>query len=169
MNRIAIFPGTFDPPTVGHLEIVNRGLKIFDKIIIAIGVNPQKNSLYEKERRLKWISDMFADKPNVSAEVYNELTVTFAKKMGACAILRGIRNSLDFEYEKRIDQINHHLFEDIETVYLIPLPETQFVSSTLVREIIKWNGDFSKLVPSNIYEDIISIQKIKHNQYDSIV
>ena len=90
MSKIAIFPGTFDPPTVGHLEIVTRGLKIFDKIIIALGINPQKSSLYEKERRLKWIKEIFKNNPNVSIEIYDELTVTFAKKMKADAILRGI-------------------------------------------------------------------------------
>lgn len=164
MSKIAIFPGTFDPPTVGHLEIVTRGLKIFDKIIIALGINPQKSSLYEKERRLKWIKEIFKNNPNVSIEIYDELTVTFAKKMGADAILRGIRDTTDFEYEKKIDQINRHLFEDIETVYLVSLPENQFISSSLVREIIKWDGDFSKLVPVNVYEDIIGMKKTKINQ-----
>ncbi|MDW8301275.1 MAG: pantetheine-phosphate adenylyltransferase [Bacteroidia bacterium] len=145
--KTALFAGSFDPFTLGHYDIVKRGLQIFDKIVIGLGVNTDKKALFEVEKRLFFIQEVFKNEPKVSAYTYSGLTIEFAQKIGACAILRGIRNSIDFEYEKIIALANRNQNPNIETVFLFSLPEYSFISSTVVREMIKHKGTLQGLVP----------------------
>jgi pantetheine-phosphate adenylyltransferase len=155
MERIAVFPGSFDPFTIGHEMIVRRALPLFDKIIIAIGVNPEKKHFFPLDIRKQWIEKLFAAEQKIEVQTYNMLTVDFCRKVGAKFILRGLRTSADFEYERLVGQVNRQLGNlDIETVYLLTLPEHTFISSTIVREIIKFKGDVSKFVPQIIANDI---------------
>ncbi len=155
MLRIAVFPGSFDPFTIGHEMIVRRALDLFDKIIIGIGINPEKKSFFPLDLRKKWIVQIFENEPKIQVETFQSLTVEFCRKMGAKYILRGLRTSADFEYERLVGQINRQLGNnDIETVYLLTLPEHTFISSTMVREIIRFKGDVSKFVPKIIADDI---------------
>ena len=150
MKRIAVFPGSFDPFTTGHEAIVLRAAPLFDKIIVAIGHNSQKNYMYNLEQRLNWIDDIFKDINNVEVASYEGLTINFCKEENAKFILRGVRNGTDFEYEKNIGQMNKEISEGIETVLLITDPEFTHISSSLVREIVKNNGDAKKYVPAQI-------------------
>ncbi len=156
MDRIAVFPGSFDPFTIGHEMIVRRALPLFDKIIIAIGINPEKKHFFPLHTRKTWIEELFADEPRISVQTYHMLTVDFCREVGAKFILRGLRTSADFEYERLVGQVNRQLGNnDIETVYLLTLPEHTFISSTIVREVIKFKGDVTKFVPQNIARDIM--------------
>lgn len=150
MKRIALFPGSFDPFTTGHESIVKRGLPLFDKIIIAIGYNIEKDGFFSLEKRLNWISQVFENEPKVEVEKYNGLTVNFCNKVNANYILRGLRTSVDFEYERAIGQNNRMLDDEIETVFLLTTPELTAVNSTIIRDIIKHGGDASKFVPKGI-------------------
>ena len=150
MKRIALFPGSFDPFTTGHESIVKRGLPLFDKIIIAIGYNIEKDGFFSLEKRLNWISQVFENEPKVEVEKYNGLTVNFCNKVSANYILRGLRTSVDFEYERAIGQNNRMLDDEIETVFLLTTPELTAVNSTIIRDIIKHGGDASKFVPKGI-------------------
>ena len=157
MNKIAVFPGSFDPFTIGHEVIVKRGLELFDKIIIGIGINIEKKHFFPIEIRKKWIENIFANEKRISVKTYNTLTVEFCRKQKARFILRGLRTSSDFEYERIIGQINRQLGKfEIETVYLLTLPEHTYISSTFVREVIKYKGNISKFVPKNIANDIMN-------------
>ena len=144
----AIFPGTFDPVTLGHEGLVRRALKIFDAIVIGIGANSEKKTLFSQEQRLAMLKATFADSKNISIEIFEGLTVDFAKKMGATTIIRGIRNGIDLEYEKPISAINHELNPDIETVFIVPDGSTSHISSSLVREVIKYKGRLDTLIPA---------------------
>ena len=156
MKRKAVFPGSFDPFTIGHEVIVRRALDLFDEIIIGIGINIEKKHLFTLEVRQKWIEELFANEPKIKVKAYNMLTVDFCRQEGARYILRGLRTSADFEYERVIGQINRQLGEfEIETVYLLTLPEHTYISSTFVREVIKYKGDIRKFVPENIARDIM--------------
>lgn len=150
MNRIAVFPGSFDPFTNGHLDIVRRGLLIFDQIVIGIGNNSAKKSLFSMELRMASIGKMFEDNPNVSVEQYQGLTIDFCIQVGASSILRGLRNSVDFEFEKSISQMNRKMHHKVETVFIMTAPEFAAVNSTIVREIIRNGGDASEFVPKEI-------------------
>ncbi len=150
MNKTAIFPGSFDPITIGHVDIVKRALPIFDEIIIAIGLNTQKKSLFTLEQRIEWISKVFKDEPRVKVESYNGLTVTYCQQRGAKYIIRGIRSSADFEYEKTIAQLNHMMMPEIDTFLILSSPELSAISSTIVREIIIGGGDTSKFLPKEV-------------------
>ena len=152
--KIAVFPGSFDPFTLGHESIVRRALPLFDKIIIGIGINESKKSFFSLKKRRHWIEQIFKDEPKISVETYHSLTVDFCKTVGATYILRGLRTSADFEYERLIGQINKALLQNIETVYLLTLPEHTHISSTIVREIIKYQGDISKFVPKIIADEV---------------
>lgn len=148
MKRIALFPGSFDPFTRGHEDIVLRGLKMFDEIVIAIGYNSQKNKRYfEIEYMEQKINETFADTPKVSVLVYSELTAGLAERLGASAILRGLRNTTDFEYENSISQVNRDLNKDLETIFLITSPQLAAVNSSIIREVHRYGGDVQKYLP----------------------
>lgn len=149
-EKIAVFPGSFDPFTTGHKEIVDRAYPMFDKIIIAIGFNSEKSSFFPLEKRKLWIEDAFTDKPKVFVDSYQGLTVDFCRKNNATFLVRGLRNSTDFEYEKNIAQMNKHLYPDIESVFLLSSPELSAVNSTIVRDIIRHGGDASQFLPTEI-------------------
>jgi len=153
-QRIALFPGSFDPLTYGHIEIIERGLKLFDLIYVAIGVNRQKQTLFPPEKRKKWIETYFANEPKVKSIIYEQLTVNLARELGASFLLRGLRNHQDMIDEARIQFVNSHLAKDIETIYLISKPETAHLSSTLVRELIHYKADLRGLVPEIVIQDI---------------
>jgi len=150
MNKTALFPGSFDPVTIGHVDIVNRALSIFDNIVIGIGVNSSKQSLYTLDRRLESLGKIFDSESRVTVEQYQGLTVDFCNKLGAKFILRGLRTSADFEFERTIAQMNKSMYGDIETVFILSTPELSAVNSTIVREIIKNGGEASKFVPAGI-------------------
>lgn len=150
MKRIAIFPGSFDPITKGHENILLRALPLFDEIIIAIGKNSSKQSYFSLEQREKWIKKVFAKEPKVKVETYTGLTIDFCKKKKANFILRGLRTSADFEFEKAIAQNNTMMAPEIETVFILPIPELSAINSTIVRDIIRNNGDATPFVPKGI-------------------
>lgn len=145
MKRIGVFPGSFDPFTIGHADIVKRFLPLFDEIIVAIGVNSTKKYMYETNSRIKHIQTIFEGDTTVSVEAYEGLTVDFCKRKGARYLLRGVRNTVDFEFERAIGQMNKDL-EGIETVLLMTDKETAAISSSIVREIKKSGGNISQFV-----------------------
>jgi pantetheine-phosphate adenylyltransferase len=150
MKKIAVFPGSFDPFTIGHEAIIRRALSLFDEIIVAVGANVMKKNFFSLETRKKMINKVFEDEPRVRVDHYDGLTVDFCKKNGAGYLLRGLRTSADFEFERAIGQVNRSLAPDIETVFLLTVPEHSFINSTIVRDIIKSRGDASKFVPAAI-------------------
>ncbi len=145
----AIFPGSFDPFTIGHESVVLRALELFDEIIIAIGMNSEKKGFLTVENRMKLIEDVFKDKDSVSVKQYNKLTISFCKDEGINFILRGLRTASDFEYERAIAQMNRFMENEIETVFLLTETKHTPVSSGILREILKYNGDVSKFIPKN--------------------
>ncbi len=152
MKKICVFPGSFDPITIGHEDLVRRAVPLFDKIIVAVGINSTKKYLFDLEQRLNWIRVVFADEPKVEVAYFEHLTADFCKEVGSKYLLRGLRNASDFDYEKTISQINNIIGDGIETVFLISTPANSHVSSTIVREIIKGKGDVSVFVPKAIKE-----------------
>jgi pantetheine-phosphate adenylyltransferase len=153
-EKIAIFPGSFDPITVGHVDIVKRALPLFDRIIIAIGANSQKQTLYPLEQRIKWIKKVFQKESKISVASYQGLTVNFCNEQNANYIIRGIRSAADFEYEKTIAHLNTAMFSNIETVLILSSAELSSISSTIVREIIRGKGKVEKFVPKEIIKDL---------------
>ncbi|MDZ4749054.1 MAG: pantetheine-phosphate adenylyltransferase [Saprospiraceae bacterium] len=149
-KRIAVFPGSFDPITTGHVDLVRRALTIFDEIIIAIGVNSQKQTLFPVEERKRWIQKVFEGDSRIRVDVFEGLTVHYCKKVDAHFLLRGLRNASDFDYEKTISQLNHIVGEDVETLFLISKPEFSHISSTIVREIIKGGGNAKPFLPDGV-------------------
>ncbi len=154
MHRICLFPGTFDPITLGHVDIINRALPLFDKIIVGIGLNTAKAPMYSAEQRLQWIKDIYKDEPKVEGGVYEGLTVNYCNQIGAKFILRGIRYVSDFEYEKTIADANRTLDKNIETVFLTGEPKYTSVASTIVRDIIRNNGDASPFLPEAVIQSL---------------
>lgn len=150
MKRIAVFPGSFDPITRGHENVVNRAAHLFDEIIVAIGHNTTKQTMFPIEKRLQWVQQTFASNANVRVEVYEGLTVDFCKKNKATFLLRGLRNGGDFEYERTIAHMNKALWSELETILVFTDPEFASVHSTVIREIIKNNGNVSQFVPTAI-------------------
>ncbi len=150
MSKIAIFPGSFDPITRGHVDIVNKGLLIFDKIIISIGINAKKTSLFSLEQRMDWIKETFKDNAKVDVQSYQGLTIDFCKQVDAQFILRGLRSPGDFEYEQNIAYANKEMVPDIETVFLLSGLSYSNISSTIVRDIIIHKGNFQKFVPEGL-------------------
>lgn len=150
MKRVAIFPGSFDPFTVGHLNIVNRGLELFDEVIIALGENSQKKYMFTLDQRKKLINQVFSEEPNVRVDSYSGLTVEYCNAQSAKFILRGIRNSRDLDFEQPIAQMNRELNPAVETVFLINKPEYSAINSSIVRDIYANGGDVSRFLPKGI-------------------
>lgn len=148
--KTAVFPGSFDPITSGHVDLVRRAVPLFDKIVVAVGVNSQKKYLFSLEQRLAWIEAVFADEPKVSVGQFEGLTAHFCQEIGANYLLRGLRNASDFDYEKTISQLNGIVGEGLETIFLISQPAYSHISSTIVREIIKGGGDATPFLPEGL-------------------
>jgi pantetheine-phosphate adenylyltransferase len=161
--RIALFPGTFDPITFGHIDIIERALPLFDKLYIGIGLNSNKAPMFSDKQRKLWLQEIFKDEPKIKVVVYEGLTVECCKKVKANYIVRGIRYVNDFEYEKAIADMNRSLDENIETVFLTCLPKYTSVASTLVRDVIKNGGDVSQFVPDAVLKTIQ--QNNKHEMF----
>ena len=157
MNRICLFPGTFDPLTLGHVVIINRALPLFDRIIVGIGLNAAKGPMFTPEQRLQWIQEIYKDEPRVQGAIYDGLTVEYCKKIGSKFILRGIRYVSDFEYEKTIADANRTLDPTIETIFLTGEPKYTSVASTIVRDIIRNGGDASPFLPDVISRSIPAV------------
>ncbi|MGI9552618.1 MAG: pantetheine-phosphate adenylyltransferase [Aurantibacter sp.] len=147
--RRAIFPGSFDPLTLGHSDIIRRGITLFDELIIAIGINADKKYMFSLDERKKFVSKAFEGEPKIKVMTYEGLTVNFCQKVGADFILRGLRNPADFEFEKAIAHTNRKLSE-IETVFLLTASSTSYISSSIVRDVIRNGGDYSELVPESV-------------------
>lgn len=145
----AIFPGSFDPITLGHYDIIKRSVKLFDEVIVAIGINSEKKYMFSLEERQQFIENAFIDEPKVSVVTYKGLTVDFCKKNNVEFILRGLRNPADFEFEKAIAHTNRDL-APIETVFLLTAASTSYISSSIVRDVIRNHGDYTKLVPKSV-------------------
>ena len=145
--RICLFPGTFDPVTLGHIDIIDRALPLFDKFIIGIGRNSNKTPMFSEDKRLKWLKEIYKNNTKVDALAYDGLTVDCCKSIGANFILRGIRYVNDFEYEKAIADMNRTLDENVETIFLTCLPQYTSIASTLVRDVLRNGGDVSKFLP----------------------
>ncbi|MBD0376661.1 MAG: pantetheine-phosphate adenylyltransferase [Flavisolibacter sp.] len=154
MQRICLFPGTFDPITYGHIDIIDRSLRLFDKLFIGIGVNANKEPMFSAEQRLEWLQQIYKNEPKVEGVIYQGLTVECCKRVQANYILRGIRYVNDFEYEKAIADMNRSLDGNIETVFLTCLPKYTSVASTLVRDVIRNGGDVSQFVPEIVLKTI---------------
>ena len=149
-KKIAVFPGSFDPVTKGHTDIINRGLKLFDEIIIAIGINSEKKYMFDLKKREQWLEEIYKNNSNVSVRSYTGLTVDFCKNSGADFILRGVRSVSDMEFERSIATMNKALVPGIETVFLFSDPSVSAISSTIVRDIIRNGGDASQFIPEGI-------------------
>ena len=147
MTRIAVFPGSFDPVTLGHIDIIERAVPLFDKIIIAIGKNSQKQGYFTLEQRLNWLQELYMHEQKISVDFYEGLTVNYCVAKNARYIIRGLRSAADYEYEKVIAQTNKTLNHDIETVFILSNPEFSHVSSTIVKEVLRNGGDITKMVP----------------------
>lgn len=154
MQRICLFPGTFDPVTLGHTDIINRALPLFDKMVIGIGRNVNKQPMFSEQQRLEWLNEIYRGNDKVEAVVYEGLTVNCCRLVGANFILRGIRYVNDFEYEKAIADMNRSIADNIETIFLTCLPQYTSVASTLVRDVLKNGGDVSKFLPDAVNETI---------------
>ena len=154
MKKIAVFPGSFDPITIGHVDIIERSVDLFDKIFVAIGVNTQKQYLFDLEQRLDWLREVFQNHPTIAVDSYEGLTTRYCDKVEANYIIRGIRSAGDFEYEKTIAHLNNSMNPNLETLLILSKPEYSSISSTIVREIIRADGDVSKFVPKEIVESL---------------
>jgi pantetheine-phosphate adenylyltransferase len=150
MKRIAVFPGSFDPITKGHEDIILRAVPLFDEIIVAIGTNSSKNYYFDLEKRLEMIRYTFRNEPKIKAETYTGLTVDYCKQVNATHLLRGLRTSADFEFERSIAHINQTLYPELDTVFLLSLQEYSAINSTIVRDILFNGGDASRFVPDGL-------------------
>ena len=153
MQRIAIFPGSFDPITIGHVDIIKRALPLFDKIIISVGLNSEKKYFFSLEKRIQWIQKVFIKNPKIEVKSYNKLTVEFAKDSNARFLIRGLRNISDFEFEKTMAHANSELNPSIESVFLMTKPKYSFITSTIVRDTLRNNGDYQKFVHNQVVID----------------
>ena len=158
-QKICVFPGSFDPITIGHVDLVNRAIPLFDKVIVAVGINSSKKYLFSLEQRIEWLESVFKGQPKVEIGHFKGLTVHYCKQKGANYLLRGLRNASDFDYEKTISQLNTIVGDNVETVFLISQPGFSHISSTIVREIIVGKGDAAPFLPSEVKLDSAIIQK----------
>ena len=149
MKRKAVFPGSFDPLTLGHYDIIQRGISLFDEVIVAIGINAEKKYMFTLEERKKFIEDAFKDEPKVTVITYEGLTIDLCRKLDAEFILRGLRNPADFEFEKAIAHTNRRMSK-IETVFLLTAAKTSYISSSIVRDVIRNGGEYQLLVPEAV-------------------
>ena len=156
MQRICLFPGTFDPVTLGHIDIINRSLPLFDKVIVGIGMNAAKNPMFTANQRRIWFEEIYKDIPKVEAVIYDGLTVKYCQEIGAQFILRGIRYVSDFEYEKTIADANRTLDRSIETIFLTGEPKYTSVASTIVRDILRNGGNASPFLPQAVIDTLYS-------------
>ena len=154
MQRICLFPGTFDPVTLGHTDIINRALPLFDKVVVGIGINATKNPMFTADQRKLWFEEIYKNEPKLSVETYDGLTVKFCESIGAKFILRGIRYVSDFEYEKTIADANRTMDSKIETIFLTGEPKYTSVASTIVRDILRNGGDASPFLPEAVIKSI---------------
>lgn len=150
MQRICLFPGTFDPVTLGHVDIINRAIPLFDKIYVGIGINSSKSPMFSAEQRMEWFKEIYKDEPKVESVTYDGLTINYCKVIGANFILRGIRYVSDFEYEKTIADANRTLDKNIETIFLTGEPKYTSVASTIVRDILRNGGNASPFLPDAV-------------------
>ncbi len=155
MQRICLFPGTFDPVTLGHTDIINRALPLFDKVVVGIGINATKNPMFTADQRKLWFEEIYKDEPKLTVETYDGLTIKFCQSIGAKFILRGIRYVSDFEYEKTIADANRTMDSKIETIFLTGEPKYTSVASTIVRDILRNGGDASPFLPEAVIKSII--------------
>ncbi len=153
-QRIALFPGTFDPITIGHQDIIDRALTLFDKVVIGIGRNANKVPMFTEEQRMKWVREIYSNNPNVDVVTYEGLTIECCRSIGAQFIVRGIRYVNDFEYEKAIADMNRSLDKDIETVFLTCLPQYTSVASTLVRDVLRNGGNAKPFLPDVVAKSL---------------
>jgi pantetheine-phosphate adenylyltransferase len=154
MQRICLFPGTFDPVTLGHIDIINRSLPLFDKVVVGIGINASKNPMFTADQRKLWFDEIYKDQPKVEVATYDGLTIKFCQAIGAHFILRGIRYVSDFEYEKTIADANRTMDRTIETIFLTGEPKYTSVASTIVRDIIRNVGDASPFLPEAVIKTL---------------
>jgi pantetheine-phosphate adenylyltransferase len=159
MKRICLFPGTFDPVTMGHTDIIDRALPLFEKLVIGIGRNANKKPMFSEKQRVKWLREIYKDNPKVEVQAYDGLTVDCCKKVGANFILRGIRYVNDFEYEKAIADMNRSIDTNVETIFLTCLPKFTSVASTLVRDVLRNGGDVSQFLPEEVNRSIRKMKK----------
>ncbi|MBC7949454.1 MAG: pantetheine-phosphate adenylyltransferase [Chitinophagaceae bacterium] len=152
--RICLFPGTFDPITLGHVDIIDRSIPLFDKVVVGVGLNSTKTPMFSAEQRLQWIQEIYKNQPKVEGAVYEGLTIEYCKLIGARFILRGIRYVSDFEYEKTIADANRTLDKSIETIFLTGEPKYTSVASTIVRDIIRNGGNASPFLPAEVYQSL---------------
>ena len=157
MERICLFPGTFDPVTLGHVDIINRAIPLFDKIYVGIGINSSKSPMFSAEQRMEWFKEIYKDEPQVESVIYDGLTVNYCKTINAKFILRGIRYVSDFEYEKTIADANRTLDKNIETIFLTGEPKYTSVASTIVRDMIRNGGDASPFMP-----EVVNLSLLNH-------
>jgi pantetheine-phosphate adenylyltransferase len=150
MSKIAIFPGSFDPFTRGHESLVRRVLPLFDELIIAIGINSNKNYYFPLEKRMRWIEQTFAGEPKVKVETFSGLTINYCRSKGSQFIVRGLRTTADLEFEKAIAQMNKAMADEIETLFILPTPELSAINSTIIRDIVRNGGDASRFVPEAV-------------------
>ena len=148
--KIAVFPGSFDPITIGHYDLIKRSLPLFDKIIVAVGTNSIKSYLFPLEERLEWLRIVFGSEEKIEIDHFDGLTAHYCQKVNANFLIRGLRNSSDFDYEKTISQVNQIISNGIETVFLISTPQYSHISSTIVREVIKGNGNVEPFLPKGV-------------------
>lgn len=155
MERICIYPGSFDPITVGHMDIIRRAAAIFDRVIVAVLHNPAKQGTFPLEERLEMIRKSCASLPTVEADAFDGLLVDYVKKTGAQVVVRGLRAVTDFENEFQMAQVNHQVNPDMETLFMMTLPEHAYISSSVVRELASFGGDVRAFIPAEIHDDVI--------------